>query len=376
MLDRHPAISIALDPLMPLFRSLRNAIVQSSAPRDLKTHFDPDSPFQDFYFNPDGPVMLDVLLQGDANLPVGLDELSRLRKTVPERAALESRGLAGRLRAISGNTYAELIESALGIIAATKPAATWAGCKEVWIFDFIPLLARAFPQAQFYAIERDPRAIVASLLALAERDSSQAAHPPSYMRHWRKSIALSRWFEADATLNQRFRAVSYEALVTDPAAAARRVCTELQVDYGPEMLALSADGWTGNSSFSDGKDVYASSVERWRKSLPTDVQCAVEYLCGPEMVLTSYRKDSTEGREPEVKNYLQQAESAPVSWRSSSGNPDRDFAGELMRYELLEAPHQGGIEMVRRCFLFAETLAAIRRARNDEARTAGGVKAL
>jgi hypothetical protein len=242
MLDRHPAISIALDPLMPVFRSLRNAVMQTSAVEDVRNRFKPESPFQDFYFDPGGPAMLDALLEGDAKLALAPGKLQRLQTAVPERAALESSKLAARLTAINGGTYGEVIESALSIVAAMKPAATWVGCKEVWIFDFIPLLARAFPEARFYAIERDPRAIIASLLAMAARDPSQAAHPPSYMRHWRKSIALSRSFEADAAVRKRFRSVPYEELVNDPAAEARRICAELEIDYIPEMLALSAEG--------------------------------------------------------------------------------------------------------------------------------------
>lgn len=362
MLDRHPKICLALDPLMPLFRSLRNAVMQACAPEDVRRRFKSESPFQDFYFDAHGPAALDTLLQGNADLPVAAPELSRLQAAVEERAALESPELGKRLRAMNGRTYGELLESALEIVGSTKPGAAWVGCKEVWVFDFVPLLARALPEARFYAIERDPRAILASLLAMAQRDASQAAHPPSYMRHWRKSIALSRMFELDPRLRSKFRTISYEALVAEPAPEARRICADVELDYVPDMLSLSAEGWAGNSSFDEGKDVYASSTERWRKSLAADVRRAADCLCAPEMTLTRYRPDSTEGPARDVEQYLRRAESAPASWRSSSGNPAADFAGEVMRHELLRNPGQADPSDIRRCFLFSETFTAIRKA--------------
>jgi hypothetical protein len=353
MLDRHPHAVVALDPLMPVFRSLRNAVLDAAQRR-----FDPQAPFQDFYFSSEAVACLDALLDGDASLPAG--DLAALRTAVEQRAALESPELGRLLHGLQGTTYRGLIEGALGIIASTKPGAEWVGCKEVWIFDFVPLLARAFPDARFYAIERDPRGILASLLKMAERDATQAAHPPSYMRHWRKSVALARRFEADPQLRRRFRALAYEQLVADPAAEAGRICTELGLDYIPDMLSLSAEGWSGNSSYAHGKDVYASSAARWKQSLPADVRQAADYLCGPEMALTRYRPD-TDATPAGVEAYLQHAESAPASWRSTSGNPAEDFAGERRRYELLKAG-QGDANEIRRCFLFPETFKAITQA--------------
>jgi hypothetical protein len=361
MLDRHPEVCVALDPLMPVFRSLRNAIMRISAPEALRVRFDPDSPFQDFYFDSDGPAALDVLLNGDADLPVDDAEVARLRKAVRERAALESPELGDRLTAISGTRYSDLIRSAFAIIASTKPGAKWVGWKEVWIFDFVPLLARAFPDARIYAIERDPRAIIASLVAMAERDPTQAAHTPSYMRHWRKSIALARIFGSRPEIRGRFGVVSYEALVRDPEAGARRLCVELGLEFQREMLSLSADGWSGNSSFAEGRDVYASSVDRWMSTIPPDARAAADYLCGPEMGLTAYKPQKVEPQQ--VRAYLEQADAAQVSWKSSSGDSSSDAESEAARHRLLEAPQRPGNQELRRHFLFSETYDAILAAR-------------
>jgi len=365
MLDRHPEVVVALDPFMPLFRSLRNAVVESFAPAPVRKRFHPNAPFQDYYFDPDGPALLDTLLQARADIPLVEEELVRLRRGCAERTALEAPALGERMDRLEGRSYAALIESGLRIVAGTRPHARWTGCKEVWIHDFVPLLARALPQARFYSIERDPRAIVASLAAMAERDPSQAAHAPSYMRHWRKSIALARRYQADPELRSRFRSISYEHAVAEPEKEARRICEELDIPFSADMLKLSADGWGGNSSYPEaGRDVYSTSSGRWRTTLAEDALRAVDFLCGPEMGLTDYRAATDAGFEPRILRYLERASGQAGSWRSDSGDPMLDIGSELLRHALVGMSGEVHPRVIRRCFLFAETFDAIVHARN------------
>lgn len=360
MLDRHPSVSVALDPLMPLFRSLRNAMVAASAPESIRQRFSPASPFQDYYFDPEGPFLLDLMLEAPVDLPFEQDELAALRDKVAARAALESPALGVRMEGLAGSSYGALFRSALDIIAGMKPGAAWVGSKEVWALEFVPFLAWVFPDARFYFLERDPRAIVASLLAMAEKDPTQAAHPPSYLRHWRKQVALVRHFETDSALSGRVRRLSFEQLATAPEEEARRLCHELEIEYSPEMLHLSADGWLGNSSYQHGgMDVYAETIDRWRQVLPESVVQAADYLCGPEMALTPYQTATTP--EPAtVLSYLQEAAAQPGSWRSDSGDLLTDFSGEMVRQVLVAATEVTDEALARRCFLFHDMLAAIR----------------
>lgn len=360
LLDRHPAVGVALDPLMPLFRSLRNAMVAAHALDSTRQRFSPASPFQDYYFDPDGAILLDLMLEAPADLPFKQDELAALRGKAAARAALESPALGARLEDLAGSSYGALFRSALDLIAGMKPGAAWVGAKEVWALEFIPFLARAFPDARFYVLERDPRAIVASLLAMAEKDPTQAAHPPSYLRHWRKQVALVRRFETDAALSGRVRRLSFEQLATAPQEEAQRLCQELGIDFAPGMLRLSADGWMGNSSYPHGgKDVYAETIDRWRQALPESIVQTADYFCGPEMPLTPYRTATTPDPAT-VLRYLQEAGAQRGSWRSDSGDLLADFGGEMVRHVLtgtIEAPDK---LLARRCFLFHDTLDAIR----------------
>ncbi len=360
MLNRNPSVTIALDPFMPLFRALRNAMVSHHAPNAVRQSFSAAAPFQDFYFHPDGPTLLDLILSGQADIPLGEGELSDLKPRITERTALTSPELARRLGSLEGENYAQLMRSGLNIIAQMSPGARWVGCKEVWITDFFPLLANTFPEARFYFIERDPRAIVASLLAMAAQNPTQAAHVPSYLRHWRKSIALTRRFQDDPALKERFRLISYERLVGEPINEATRICEELGIDFTPAMLRLSEDGWRGNSSFEhDGQDVYQNTVNRWFECLPDRVVQTVEFLCSPEMRLTPYFPFS-EPKPDKVLSFLAEANQNPGSWRSDSTDPLADFGGELIRYFFLESNELSDESLVRRCFLFSDTLNKIR----------------
>lgn len=363
MLDGHPQVAVGLDPLLPLFSGLRNALIAAHAPGPVRLGFSPAAPFQDYYFHSDGPALLDTILCATtADLPVSAGELANLRKQVADRAVLESPTLGASMAKLDGASYAALLAQGIDIVAQTKPGVSWAGSKEVWVLEFVPLLASIFPDARFYAIERDPRAIVSSLLAMAANDPSQAAHAPSYMRHWRKQVALTRRFEKAPELASRFRTVSYEHLAAAPEQGARELCAELELAFSPLMLELSADGWEGNSSYEQqGRDVYSGSMERWRQTLPQRVVEAVDFHCGPEMALTPYRPAS-EPVPAGVLGYVEESGRAPGSWRSDSGDALSDFGGELARHALLAGGGAADGPLVRRCFLFADTFDAIRRA--------------
>lgn len=360
MLDRHPAISMALDPFLPLFRAIRNALVYSDASNGLCQQFDRSSPFQDYYFAPEGPTLLDLVVNAKVCPRIARDELPDLIDKIVARAALESPEVAMLMRTITGNDYGQLLQSGVEIVSALKPNVSWAGSKELWVIEFVPLLARIFPNARFLLIERDPRAVLASLLAMAERDPTQAAHPPSYLRHWRKHVALTRFFERVPLLAGRFRRVTYEALIAAPEGNARRLCDFLEIDYRSDMLRLSSGGWNGNSSFDHvSNDVYSDTVDRWRKVLPQRMIQMADYFCGPEMRLTEYEAEELQNPDDVLKCMRDLAETTGA-WRSDSGDLLTDFGGEMVRHVLASSTEPLPESLVRRCFLFEATLCEIR----------------
>lgn len=361
MLDRHPQASVALDPFMPVFRSLRDAIVRQSADERLQRRYTPGLPFQDYYFDSLAPLLLDSVLSANLDMILGAGELEFLKNACAERAGLESPTLATQMKKLSGQTYAELFDSMMTLLARQTPEVQWVGCKEVWIEDFVPVLARSLPKSRFIAIERDPRAIVASLLALSRTRPDQLAHIPSYARHWRKGVALNRRHQSDIDITSRFHLLNYESIVTDVEGGARALCNFLGIEYWPGMTNLSEDGWTGNSGYSHtGRNVYVHSLHHWRDTLDPDIAAAVDYICAPEMSLTDYIPIAPPRLNTKVARYLTTKRGETYSWRSDSGDEIADLAGEALRYTLLDADLIYSKSLLRRFFLFSETYNAIR----------------
>ena len=135
------------------------------------------------------------------------------------------------------------------------------------------------------------------------------------------------------------------------------------IDFQPEMLRLSAGGWKGNSSYEHkGRDVYSYTVDKWIEVLPESILHTAEFLCGPEMTLTQYQP-FTEVKLGTVMAYFKEAGLNPGSWRSDSGDVLTDFGSELVRHALLETSEMVDEVLAKRCFLFSDTLGAIRRSR-------------
>jgi hypothetical protein len=367
LLDSHREIGVALDPAMPVFRSMRDAIVANVENPLLSRRFPAGCPFQDYYFEALGHSLLDAVLSAEADMPLSSDEVLRLREACAARASLESGVVAKSMAGVSGRTYAEIFKSTFSIIADSAPDAVWAGCKEVWIEEFIPVLARALPEARFVCIERDPRAVVASLLAITKNDPSQAAHTPSYMRHWRKGVALTRRYLADPELESRVLLVRYEDLVTVPELGVRKLCDFLNLEFDPAMLVLSKDGWNGNSGYEhQEKNVYRGSIDRWMNSLSPEMLATVDFICGPEMNLTPYKPAALGGMDNFVIERLLSANKEKCSWRSDSGDALADFAWEALRHRIINGDQASSDALLRRCFLFPETFQIIRSRRKTQ----------
>ena len=364
MIDRHPEAVCALDPLLPYFKMLRNKIVQGEGDNSLQRQVPVDAPFLDTYFLSHGPRLLDLLTSANGRWQLAAAEQAELRRAVVDRAGLESPELAAALAKASGEDTRTFLDDMLGIIGNSKAGATRSGSKEVWAIDFLPLLARTYPQARFFLIERDPRAIVASLFAMGEQDSSQAAHFISYCRHWRKAVALARQLRADSLYASRVQIVSYERLVREPLLVAKEVCAHLGIAFREEMLEVSAGGWAGNSSYGENQGIYAQSLEKWRNALGPANIAAIEFLCAPEMALTDYgfSPDAFGILTPEIEQVFRAADSSQASWRSDIGQVSLDLGGELLRYDLIRSNLDFQDALVRECFLSVPVLQSIKAA--------------
>lgn len=369
MLAAHPEAMVAIDPFLPLYKSLRNAIVRRAADPEIRD-FDEGEPLHDSYFSARDRRILDRIERSDLEIPFEEGEWPGLAERLAARAAEEAGDLVPHLGRLAGaRTYREIFARTLDLVASARGAERrrWVGSKDVWTIDFFPALARAFPEARFIVIRRDPRGVVAS--NEPARGSTDYGHPFSYARHWRKQVAMSLHFAGDPLLAERCRTVVYEDLVSDPEASMRSLCRFLEIDFAAEMLDASRfhdytrnAPWTANTSFGPFEGIHPAPRDRWRSTLDGALARTVEFLCGPEMTLAGYDAGTGLDRPgPEVLRCFLDRSADAASWRSTTGDPQSDLGFELFRRELLGLPEPvRDEELVRRSFLYDDVHRALR----------------
>ena len=363
MLSAHSQVMVPADPYMPLFRSLRGAIVADRASAGAPW-FDPQAPFHDYYFVPEHLGLLDWIQEANLDLPFR-EEPTAFLERCRARMSLEAADLVPLLPSLPGDTYRRVFDNALEIIASGRkvPGARWLGFKELWTVEFCAPLLRSKPDAKFIAILRDPRATVASMLAFTESDPTQVAHVLSYARHWRKYVALVEKYRTDPAFEGRFLVTTYERLAGAPEATARELCRFLEIDYQPAMLDADSyfdhstgKTWRGNSSFTGVKrGIDKARIDQWKTVLDSRVARMVDFVCGPEMKIAGYEPSGEAGPHPSILEYLAETNDQPVNWRSDFRDPVRDYGSELVRHSVLAMGERAPADLVRRCFLFEQT---------------------
>jgi hypothetical protein len=382
LLDAHPAVNLAIDPFLPLFRCLRDCLLAEHA------GFRPGEPLQDFYYRPARRAQLEALMEADLETVFPDQTWRQLADLARARLGLENPGLVPALKRVGGRDFTQAFSSALDVVAVGGTGGeTWVGMKEVWVIDFLPALARAFPEARFVVINRDPRGMLASLLRLARRDPSQMAHAVSYLRHWRKQIACLERYRQWPLISERLFTVRYEDLVEDPARQALALCGFLGLDYHEAMLDPTGYRgrdvglpWPGNAA--SGRPlsrIETAQAVAWRRWLDSAICRLAELICWPDLELGGYWPMSADVRQLSADHGLWPTfldlDRGDFSWRSDLGNPLLDFGAELTRRLMLQSdPALLETEPARCAFLFPEVgrrLGAIMRGEDSAASRAG-----
>ncbi|WP_454021050.1 sulfotransferase family protein [Azospirillum sp. Marseille-Q6669] len=373
----HSRIHYAMCPFLQIYRHLRNAIVRQKVEEEFRFAVPETVPLQDYYFQ---PALRSVFLTiQNSNLSdirfddQGVGFLDAVRR----RCALESPDIAKQVDGIGGDTYKNVFDSALKVIADVRGAAPgdWVGWHEPWTVEFFPLLARAYPDAHFIVMLRDPRAIINSnqaALTQEHLDPDEVGQVLSYARHWRKLVAFVERMRADPIFDGRLYVGTHDRLVSEPEPVLRSMCQFLDLEFDPRMLDTDnivdyATGgtWRGNSSFDKVVTGFsAQTTDRWKSKLPTVILQATEFLCGPEMVRVGYEPVTPFATQPpsgDIVEYLVQSNSRYANWRTDIGDSVFDVGAEMFRRSLLgvgEAVCDD--DLVDRCFLFREAYAALR----------------
>lgn len=153
-------------------------------------------------------------------------------------------------------------------------------------------LAELFPAAKFLHIVRDPRAIAASLMQVAERARKKNQTPATYAEDITAAINFIRQciesgFNAEEKYNGRVMTVVYEELVKAPDDLTKNICQFLNIEWHPPMCKPGEISHVGEQAITVNsnevwynKDTYNSnpnsqSIEKWKSSLTPLQQHAV-----------------------------------------------------------------------------------------------------
>jgi len=264
MLDVHPHVASASDPMRPLFNSFRYDL----ADEDYRSRHSRFDPLGDYFLQ--DCDLLQRTLEASLDITPGISS-SELINTVAKRAEMFSGFYADKLDAEKSlSTYKEYVQYFLDTVADVYGQGKDYSCvafKEVWSTEFYPALKRSFPSMKCIAVVRDPRAVIASKNATGE------PYPYIFMgRQWRKLASLA------AYLDQTYEDVlllRYEDIVSKPEEYVSRICSFLDIGYNESLLDLSLyrDGrgnpWKQNTSYKDVKSrkINARSVDKWKNIL-------------------------------------------------------------------------------------------------------------
>jgi Sulfotransferase family len=147
-----------------------------------------------------------------------------------------------------------------------------------------------FPNAKLVVTLRDPRAILATQIALEKTRQTKRFSVYYVIAHWRVTANLARHVRAGEVPGLFVR---FERLVSEPSEVMKDVCDYLEIQFDPEVV-LSAtkigEPWGGNSAaqiaFSQVSDEPAS---RWEKELSEDEVGWVEWHCRDLMSQFGYK---------------------------------------------------------------------------------------
>jgi len=240
----------------------------------------------------------------------------------------------------------------------------WCGFKDLWIVEFYTLLAKAFPEAKFIIIIRDPRGATSSIIKRREKAPKDVPLLYSFARSWRKHVAFTKTFMKNSLFKNRLFVFRYEDFVRSPEEKTRDVCKFLNIEYDPSMLdvsnfrPISGNVWSGWSNFDvPSKSIYTDSVELWKNCLNKGIIEFIEFVCEPEMKLFNYVPEKYRGGFPsaEIMRILREDDRTCQGWRGIHLDWDIEHSHELFRKQAIKLPKELLThDMITRYFLFED----------------------
>ena len=169
---------------------------------------------------------------------------------------------------------------------------------------FVPLLNRLYPDAYFLHVLRDPRAVVASHLALKQEDWGWVGKDVNHVnlaQRWVKG--MTQRDRAETLLQERFLEVRYEEMKQDRSAVLLRITDWLGLDYSqkqlsqliPNLSAKDLDRTKGDrplqDPFFDTRPNFfrCGEIDSWKQELTPEQIIDIEAICIRPMLAYEYQ---------------------------------------------------------------------------------------
>jgi Sulfotransferase family len=146
--------------------------------------------------------------------------------------------------------------------------------------DYISAIFSRFPHTKLLVTVRDPRALLATQIALERTRKTKRFSVYYVIAHWRVAARLARRIR-DGEVSGLV--VPFEQLVTDPSMSMQKVCNYLEIPFDAAIVLKPTkvgQPWSGNSAAAvDFSEISAEPAARWRRELSEDEIGWVEWHC-------------------------------------------------------------------------------------------------
>jgi Sulfotransferase family len=208
-----------------------------------------------------------------------VDDLHRLPTLV--EWGLSPDVVARRLR--DGMSTGAAVAAVFEAYAAERGKSRW-GDKTPLYMQHLPLLERLFPAARFVHLIRDGRDAAVSFLSVAGGIMTEGwGHPreaAGFACQWATEVHAARALGARVG-PERYLEVRYEALVADPDARLRRVCTFAGIEYEEGMLGYVGQTDSAHKEHQQRlKEPPRAGVRDWRTEMSAEDRRAFEAVAG------------------------------------------------------------------------------------------------
>lgn len=375
MLSENTEINISRGSLLEILRLQRNLALNKIDKRQYSYKSTAKLPFQDYYYSNESIKVLDSVMNLSTNLKLPKVLWKKHLGLIKKRWSLDNQDLVKNINKVYNPNFSKLINNCFDVIKHTRNLENKKilGILDWWIIEMFLPLAKTFKQAKFIIIIRDPRASIASHTKKKEKGAEKKlANSLSFIRSWRKMIAITIYYKSLKIFKKRLHVVKHEDLVKNPKRICKELCVFLNVKFNIDMLNTknyidhsTGKVWTGNSSFE--KETFGFSEKRatrWKKKLSYSEIKAIEFIALHELKLMNYKfyKKDNFSKLKEGLSQLVDGDKKKRKWKTSSYKTEFNYGAEFFKNHLFDIISiKKDKKLLRRLFLFEEVYKKIQK---------------